>query len=240
MDLNANDGRLQQTETDWVLLQLAHAALPSESRRHWTELLCRYERPVTRFLRHLVRDEHIVEEIHQEFWVRMLRGDFAAARPERGRFRYMLKTVLVNMVADYFRKRKRERSNPGWDWPDNGSDPAVELTARYLAGWRVELLERVMEELAKEEQSDGHPWRAILNLEIEHPKQTSAIKAEMLARLLNRPMTAENYRKILSRARKRFMTLLILEVRATLVDPTEAGILEELAELELLEYCKPS
>src|SRR5262245_16489079 len=95
---------LATPETDWALLQLAHASIPDVSRDAWRHLFSCYERPVWNSLRRLVRDETVAQDLYQEFWMRFLRGDFASATPERGRFRNLLQTVLVHLVADHYRQ----------------------------------------------------------------------------------------------------------------------------------------
>src|SRR5262245_9655441 len=95
---------LWNTETDWALLHLAHASVPDVARQAWLRLLTHYEQPVWRALCRLVRDESVAQDLYQEFWHRFLRGDFAHATPERGRFRNLLQTALIHLVADHYRQ----------------------------------------------------------------------------------------------------------------------------------------
>ena len=74
-------------------------------------MLQRYAGAVFRYLLGAVRDADAAEELSHEFAVRLLRGDFHRATPERGRFRDYLKTALINLVNDYFRnQQQRPRS----------------------------------------------------------------------------------------------------------------------------------
>ena len=52
-------------------------------------------------------------------------------------------------------------------------------------------------------------------------------------------MTPGAFRQALQRARRAFTGHLIQEVVASLENPSEGAMEEELAELQLLEYCRP-
>jgi RNA polymerase sigma-70 factor (ECF subfamily) len=64
--------------------------------------------------------------------------------------------------------------------------------------------------------------------------------AEQLANQLGRPITADGVRQMLHRARERFAVLLLEEVTHTVAQPTAECVTEELAELGLLDYCRPT
>ena len=57
--------------------------------------------------------------------------------------------------------------------------------------------------------------------------------------MLERPVTPGAFRQALQRARREFARRLVAEVRASLAEPTTQAVEEELADLELLEYCRP-
>ena len=58
-------------------------------------------------------------------------------------------------------------------------------------------------------------------------------------RRLGRPVSPGAFRQALQRARREFALRLIAEVRASLEKPTGQSLEQELADLELLEYCRP-
>ena len=64
--------------------------------------------------------------------------------------------------------------------------------------------------------------------------------AEALAARLDRAFTAAGIRQILHRSRERFAALLLDEVAHSLQSPTAEQLEEELAELGLLDYCRPA
>lgn len=234
----APDPTLRNAETDWSLLYLAHAPLAREVRPIWNQIFLQYDRPVWQFLRSLVRDDHALDDIYQEFWHRFLKGDFAHATPERGRFRYLLMKVLANLVADYYRRAKRTPELLLEDPATTDAGLLEELTARSLEIWRRQLLTDALAALARADEGSDATAHAVIQIEIEHEARTSEEKALRLGDLLGREISAANYRQILHRSRKRFATLLVQQVRMTLSDPTPTVIREELAELRLLSYCE--
>jgi RNA polymerase sigma-70 factor (ECF subfamily) len=64
--------------------------------------------------------------------------------------------------------------------------------------------------------------------------------AEQLSAVLGKPQTAAGVRQALHRARDKFAELLLYEVRQSLENPTKDRLEQELADLGLLEYCKPA
>ena len=62
----------------------------------------------------------------------------------------------------------------------------------------------------------------------------------MLSAILGKPVPAGWVREAISKARDQFVIALLDGVRASLQDPSREAILEELADLQLLEYCRPT
>jgi len=233
----APDPTLRNAETDWSLLYLAHAPLAREVRPIWNQIFLQYDRPVWQFLRSLVRDDHALDDIYQEFWHRFLKGDFAHATPERGRFRYLLMKVLANLVADYYRRAKRTPGLLLEDPAETDDDLLHQLTAKSVEIWRQQLLRDALAALARAEEGRDARAHLVLQVEIEFEQHSSEEKAERLSERLGREITAANYRQMLSRSRKHFASRLTEQVRMTLTTPTPELIREELAELRLLAYC---
>lgn len=227
---------LGKTNTDWALIQLAHATIPAEARELWTKLFTQYHEPVLRALRRIVRDEDVVQELNQEFWLRFVRGDFAKASPERGRFRGLLRTVLFNLVADYYRNHAR-RALLKPEVADSLTDVLVQFTRRHDESWRRELMDRALAALDEDGQGTRQICPRVLAIETDHRTLTSVDKAALLSTQLGRDVSPENYRQMLSRTRRRFAELLTEEVRRSLIDPTPELVREELAELKMLRYC---
>ncbi len=60
-----------------------------------------------------------------------------------------------------------------------------------------------------------------------------------LSEAVGHPVTPGAFRQALQRARRTFTSHVIREVAASLDDPTPVAIEEELADLQLLDYCRP-
>ncbi len=227
---------LGQVPTDWALLLQAHGVVPDKAHAAWAQVVQRYQQPVRGSLRRLVRNEQVADELNQEFWVRLLRGDFAHATPTRGRFRNLVKTVLIHLVADYYRRAKRELRS-GTAVAADGITVLARIANRHADDWRVELIERAQAALAVDAERSKQVCPAVLDVEVEHPALASAEKAVILTTRAGRPVSPDNYRQLLHRTRSRFAELLVAEVRDSLADPTPEAVREELAELNLLRYC---
>jgi RNA polymerase sigma-70 factor (ECF subfamily) len=164
------------------------------------ELLLRHYGTVYRCLLGMVGDPDAAAELAQDFAVRFLRGDFKQADPERGRFRDFLKTSLRHLVIDYWRKK-----------PDAPSDE--DLDRVFLEKWREEeLLQKSWEGLERVEQAAGQPYYTLLRYKTEHPDVGWAQLADYLRAQRGKALTVEAVRRLLHRAREKFMDLLVEEV----------------------------
>jgi RNA polymerase sigma-70 factor (ECF subfamily) len=238
----SDDPRLSQIQTSWTALDAAHGGPPDVAAAARAELLNRYGGAVRRYLRAATGDPDAADDLTQEFALRFLRGDFHHADPDRGRFRDYLKRAVRNLMRD---RHRRRRGGPV-PIPEEALEPAVlepdpaGLDAQFLAGWREELLARAWQALARDQDPAGAPYHDVLRFRAEHPELHSPELAERLSAVLGRPVTAIWVRQVLLRARARFVAALEAEVAASLADPDADRIQEELAELGLLEYCRPA
>ena len=128
--------------------------------------------------------------------------------------------------------------------PQTASDASKlsgdQFDRQFLLSWRNDLLDRTWGSLNELERSSGQPHHTILRLRVDEPNLTSTEWAARLSERLGRPMTAGAFRQALQRARREFALRLLAEVRASLLEePTPQALEEELADLELLEYCRP-
>jgi len=203
-------------------------------------VLQRYRSPIYRYLRACLGSENAADEVLSDFDTKFLRGDFRNASPERGRFRDLLKTVLRNLVMDYFKRKKRDMPNLSSTGGDLADDPESLLASdrQFLDNWRANLLEKSWAALEQFERETERPLYTVLKLRAMNAEMRSAQIAEELGRQMNRAISADWVRKNLERARKQFADLLLQEVASSIDEPTPDSVEEELLDLGLFEYCK--
>jgi RNA polymerase sigma-70 factor (ECF subfamily) len=231
---------LSRLQTLWTLVCQAHQGPEAQGREARAALLDRYGGAARRYLLGALRDGDAADELAQEFALKFLRGEFRNANPERGRFRNFLKTVLVRLVIDFHRRRKRQPLGMNSQVPEPVApdDPPFDSDAVFLQSWRNELLARGWAALERFEKSAGQVFYTVLRFRADHPDFSSAQMAERLSAELGKQFSAANVRQLLHRSREKFAELLLDEVSETLEQQT--SLTEELIELSLLDYCRPA
>ena len=102
---------LHEIETRWSDVLRAHQdELQAHSARE--RMVLRYIGAVRHYIAGLLHDEVAAEELAQEFAVRVLRGDFRGADPDKGRFRDYVKAAAFDLVRDYRRALERPAVGP--------------------------------------------------------------------------------------------------------------------------------
>jgi DNA-directed RNA polymerase specialized sigma24 family protein len=230
--------RLSQISTNWTEIFAAHSTALGSSRAAHHALVQRYCGAVYKYLLGATGDVHAAEDLSQTFALRFVRGDFHRADPVKGRFRDFVKTTLYNLVVDHFRARKRNhQSLPDEDLLPDPESMVDSSNAAFLRHWRQEILDRTWMELR---QAGGASFFEVLRWKASNPEGRSIDGAGELTNLLQREMTPAGFRQTLHRAREQFAELLVREV-AESIGHTDAGsVAEELAELELIDYCRPA
>jgi len=230
------DQRLSRIATLWTVVFRAHEGGADGAQEARNRLMLRYSGAVYRYLLGAVRDPEVASDLCQEFALRFLRGDFRRAAPERGRFRDYVKSALINLVNDHHRaqKAKPRPLASGAAEPAAPAEVSLPSDADFVSGWRTELLNQTWAALAEVNAA----YHAALLLRIENPDMQSAETAQRLTEKLGRPITPENARKALQRAHTKFAELLLDQVAASLSEPTDAQLSEELQALDLLKYCR--
>jgi RNA polymerase sigma factor (sigma-70 family) len=225
---------LNRIETNWALVDRAHREEGSLAAFARHNLLERYYGAACRYLLAATRNEGIAEELIQEFALRLIRGDFRRAEPQRGRFRDYVKSVLINLVHDYRRRVYGGQLPNDVAAPDRAGD-LVDADADdvFLTSWRDELLHRAWAAL---EETHATLY-AVLLVHVQNPGTTANDKAEQVGRQLGDSFSANRFRVMLHRAREKFSLLLRSEVTDSLIDPTPEELRSELRQLRLLQYC---
>jgi RNA polymerase sigma-70 factor (ECF subfamily) len=241
--MESRESHLSRIQTIWWEVRRAHGDHPSVQIAQET-LLERYGGAVRRYALAALRDDDAADEIVQEFALRFVRGDFAQADPERGRFRSFVKSVVYRMIVDYQRRKKKQlqESTIHSNVAENQSafQEAPPDDAMFRTSWRDELLARCWAKLAEDETQTGKPYCTVLRYRVEHPDQRSPELAAGLSKKFGKPINAGAVRVLLHRARDAFAELLLDEVLDSLEDRAIEDAEEELIELELLEYCRPA
>jgi hypothetical protein len=196
-----------------------------------------YGPAVRAYLGALLKDDHAADEALQELLLQVTTRGFATADPARGRFRDYLKVVVRNAARRQTRPRREQPADADWD--------AVPAEAESAAdGWRTEwrrcVLDQALRALERHQREAGRGNLAYtaVRLSLAHPRADSAELAAKAGEQTGQPLTAEAFRKQLSRARRVFAELIAAEVRQTLDGPTDADVRDELADLGLLEFVR--
>jgi len=236
--------RLSRIMTHLSALLQAHKDQGETAVAARQQLVLRYYGAAYRYLLGMLRDPAAAEELTQDFAVRFLRGDFKHFDPARGRFRDYLKAALRHLVADHERQKKERQARehqalgPDQAEPIVEDSPDVEFERVFVEKWKEELLARTWEALEKNQEESNHPYYTVLRCATEQPDLPSKELAIEVGAQLRKPVTEENVRQLVHRARKRFAELLVTEIARSLETAEPKKIMEELAELELMGYCR--
>ncbi|MEX2175718.1 MAG: sigma-70 family RNA polymerase sigma factor [Pirellulaceae bacterium] len=229
---------LSRIDTPWSIVRQAHDGSEAGVQQARQVLFERYGGAARRYLGAVLRDDDAADELFQEFALRLVRGAFCGANPERGRFRAFVKTALHNLVVDFRRRAaRRERQPQGTQSLDAGVrlEPTEDL---FVQAWRQELLERTWASLHAAERAGTTPYYTALRLLVDEGEPASADVAAKLASKLGRDVTPGHARVIVHRARQLFADLLVSEVAGSLETASAEELEQELGELKLLDYCQ--
>ncbi|MBL8821459.1 MAG: sigma-70 family RNA polymerase sigma factor [Planctomycetia bacterium] len=230
-----SETRIEAIHTQWSLVRRAHVqGKPEEADAARQLLVMRYATAVRKYLGGILRDTEQADELAQDVVVRMLRGDFAGADPDRGRFRDLLKTATRNLARKHWEKANVRRTV---DAELNFVPAESSEDADWQRAWQMALLEHVWGRLQEDEQSEkGVPAYTVLHLRTQFPDESSEQLAQRLGDKLQTSIKPDAWRQMLRRSRVKFAELLVDEVRMGLNDPSAQAVEEELAAMGLLEY----
>jgi RNA polymerase sigma factor (sigma-70 family) len=198
--MTSDASRLSRIDTPWSILRRAHEGSDDTVQRARQSLLDRYGGAVRRYLGAVLRDQEAADEVFQEFALRLVRGDFRTADPERGRFRSFVKTALHNLIVDFRRKASRHAKFSLDDAAAVASEPAESPDDLFLKSWSQELLDRSWTHLREIERAGGAPYYAALRLLVDDPGWSSDEIASRVSSQLGRPFAAGNARVVIHRA----------------------------------------
>jgi DNA-directed RNA polymerase specialized sigma24 family protein len=236
VEVAAETDQLGEISTHWSVLDAA-SGTGETARAAMEAVVIRYDRAIRRYLGARLGAQDAVEDVYQEFVTQFIEKKLGACRP-RGPFRYYIKGVLDNLIADYHRKRKRWlRWRRKSSEHSNGTLWDREAEEKFNAEWRQQLISAAWQAFQAAEQSNGPSlYYMALKLRVKYPKARSHELAEKLSQYVKKPVNETYYRKLLERARTKFFAYLVEEVRRSLGEPTEQEVEEELRALGLFDY----
>ncbi len=230
--------RLDQISTQWSLMRLAHQHSFTSGSPARNALALRYSGAIRGYIGAIVKDSQDADELSQEVLVRLIRGDFAAANPERGRFRDLLKVALRNMVRTYW-SRKQRRTGVALNAEAVASPDDSAEDAEWDATWQRSLLGMAWSALEDyERKQPGSMAWTLLRLRADFPDDDLSKLGDRLEAKLGRSVAAAALRQQLRRARLRFAELLVEEVAKGMENPTPGQVEEELTEVGLMPYVR--
>jgi DNA-directed RNA polymerase specialized sigma24 family protein len=227
--------RIDAISTRWSLVRRAHLDGKPETAGEARQILVmRYAAAVRKYLGGILRDSEQADELSQDVIVRLLRGDFAGADPNRGRFRDLLKTAVRNLAHKHWEKSKVRKTVAAELDLVSGDAPNEEA---WQTAWQGTVVDHVWSILEEDERAEkGVPAFTVLKLRTEYPDESSDQLAERLSRQMGTTIRPDAWRQMLRRARVKFAEALVEEVRVGLDDPSSGSVQEELAAMGLLEY----
>src|SRR5690606_6618814 len=122
------------------------------------QLLNQYGGSVRRYLQACLRDADAVDEVYQEFALRLVRGDFRSVSQARGRFRNYVKTVVYRLMVDHHRTAAKLRHQvplPQEPAAESAEETPFASDATFTQSWREELLAQAWTALEQDEQRGG-------------------------------------------------------------------------------------
>lgn len=225
--------------TRWSLVLLANRGTVTSAGPARNELVMKYRRAIRAYLGAVLRDDHAADELTQDVVLRLLRGDFGSATPEKGSFRNYLKVAVRNMARTYWQRRLRGAAVPLDEdaivvaGEDAADDPVWDYD------WRTAVLHAAWGALRDHDAATpGCVYYQVLKLRSENPELTSGALAQRLSEATGTNYTAANTRQQLHRARFRFAELLVREVAHSLDWPLPDAVEQELIDLGLIKYVR--
>ena len=233
---------ISRIPTAWTMLRDAHRD-HSAVQLAQQQLLERYGGAVRRYALSALRNEDAADDVFQEFALKFVRGDFGNADPERGRFRAFVKSVVYRLIVDY-QRRSKKLGREGQMHSNVAEPEANEAVSgddkMFQTSWRDELLARCWQKLADDERESGKPYHSVLRYRVDHPDLRSPELAAGLSKQLGKEINAGAVRVLLHRARELFGEMLLDEVTESLASGSLDDAEQELIDLELHEYCRPT
>lgn len=243
---DATPSHLSRITTIWSLVDRAHEGESRQISDAQREIIDRYSGAAHRFLFAVLRNAEAADEVFQEFALKVVKGGYRNATPERGRFRDYVKRSLRHLVTDYYRSNNKKdpvqeaaKISAVGEIDGGEVDDVFDAEETFVGNMREELLERCWQSLKLIETTTGPELYSVLKYRAEHHDANSSDMArELTARLdRQRPFSAAGIRKNLQLAREKFAEILLYEVSQMLGSDSLDDLETELIDLGLQQYC---
>ena len=217
--------------TELRLISTHLSALSSPSR-----FVLRYGAAVRAYLQALLPTHDDADEVEQEFLLRVVEKGIPVGDRADGRYRHYLIATVRNSAFRYVRNLARRPALTG-DLNFVSADSSAEL--QWHRYWRDCVLQSTWQALRDHEaRNSGNLFHTVLRAFVEYSDDDSNQLAERVSVASGQHLSAEAFRKQLSRARQKFAQLLVAEVSRTIADATPERVSEELQELDLMKYVR--
>jgi RNA polymerase sigma-70 factor (ECF subfamily) len=218
--------------TRWTVVLAAGGSHSSRAQAALAQLCRTYWYPLYGYVRRRSGSVEDAEDLTQEFFARMIeRQTFAAADPERGKFRSYILTALKNFLATEWHKAQAQKRGGGREILSLDlaaaarrfdQEPADTASPDRLFDrqWALALLNEVLARLEAEYRDDGKG------------ELFAALKETLIGARAAQPYAAlgvrlglnENAVKVaVHRLRRRYRALLEAEIAETVASPVEAA-----------------
>jgi RNA polymerase sigma factor (sigma-70 family) len=228
-------------ETRWTLVRRVRESIdPVAARQALAQLCADYWFPLFAFARRYGHGPHDAQDLTQSFFAYLLEKNlFAAADPQVGKLRTFLLTAFQRHLRDVHDRAHAQRRGGGCEMisldlerAENRylHEPIETLTPVKIfeRAWARVVLEASMEMLRRGEAAAGR-HEQFRELEPFVSLEGGSESYAQAALRLN--LTQEATRQAVSRLRRKFRVVLSRKIEATLVDPTEDDVAEELLAL---------
>ena len=205
-----------------------------------TQFVMRYAPAIKKYLSALIPNRDDADEVCQDFLLHMLAHRFAHANPDRGKFRRYLKAAVRNAALMYFRRRQAEtNSRERFVRLPHAEEGRGTEESQWTQAWRGCILERTWNALHTQQRKiPDSVLYTVLRVSVDHPTEDSVALAERASTLARRPIRPDSFRKNLSRARRQFAELMVIEVAQTLENRAPEHVEAELIEVGLMEFVR--
>ena len=230
--------------TQWtVMVRVCQTAEGSAAREKALAEFCQdYWYPLYAFARRAGHSQHDAEDLTQSFFRYFLANNIlSAADRGLGRLRTFLLAVFRRHIGDEIDRRMAVKRGgrqcfvsldlPGAEeqYAQEPQDPATPESL-FERSWALQVLRGALRSLEEEEQQAGRGATLVALRPFLDPESAGcASTAEAAARL---GLSADGVRQAVSRLRRRFRDALRRHISATLRDPSETQIDDELAALQ--------